>query len=59
MGFDGFFFARVDWQDYIERASKKNLEFVWRATKSYGTSADMFSSIFYGKNQYPQRDLIC
>ena len=48
MGFNGFFFARIDYQDHAARATSKNLEFVWRACRSYGKSADMFTGVFYG-----------
>lgn len=59
MGFNGFFFARVDYQDYqirfflsiynSYRASQKTLEFVWRGVQSYGSTADMFTYIFWSK----------
>eukprot|EP01119_Soliformovum_irregulare_P008936 TRINITY_DN2201_c3_g1_i1.p1 TRINITY_DN2201_c3_g1~~TRINITY_DN2201_c3_g1_i1.p1 ORF type:complete len:965 (+),score=294.76 TRINITY_DN2201_c3_g1_i1:158-3052(+) len=47
MGFDSFFFCRIDYQDYDKRAFERNLEFVWRGSKSLGKSADMFSSVCY------------
>lgn len=49
MGFDGFFFARVDYQDHDLRNSTNNLEFIWRGMKSYGTKSDIFTGILYGK----------
>ena len=35
-GFDGLFFARLDYQDYEERARAKTLESVWFGSDSLG-----------------------
>ena len=47
MGFNAFFFSRIDYQDYALRNESKRLEMVWRGMKSYGKSADMFTSVMY------------
>ena len=31
MGFDSFFFERIDFQDYRQRAEKKELEMIWKS----------------------------
>jgi len=36
MGFDGLFFARLDYQDYEVRKQAKQLELVWRGSQSLG-----------------------
>ncbi|KAG9404584.1 hypothetical protein AC1031_004785 [Aphanomyces cochlioides] len=34
IGFDGLYFARMDYQDYDKRLREKNLEFLWKASPS-------------------------
>jgi len=36
MGFDGLFFARLDYQDYDKRLNAKEMELVWRGSESLG-----------------------
>ena len=31
MGFDSFFFERIDFQDYRQRADNKELEMIWKS----------------------------
>ncbi|CAI5537097.1 unnamed protein product [Closterium sp. Naga37s-1] len=38
-GFDGIFFSRADYQDVANRQQEKKEEFVWRASKTFGKSA--------------------
>jgi hypothetical protein len=45
-GFEGLFFARIDYQDKIIRRANKTLEFVWRASESLGTNAQLFTGAF-------------
>lgn len=46
MGFDGFFFGRVDYQDRSYRRTKKEQELLWRASDSLQPpSADLFTGI--------------
>lgn len=46
MGFDGFFFGRVDYQDRSHRMAKKEQELLWRASDSLTPpSADLFTGI--------------
>lgn len=45
MGFDGFFFGRLDYQDKWEREKKLEMEQVWRASASLKPpAADLFTS---------------
>jgi hypothetical protein len=49
MGFDGLFFARIDYQDYFHRWRTKNLELVWRGSpKSLGATTDLFTHSMFG-----------
>lgn len=46
MGFDGFFFGRLDYQDRNRRKEKKEQELLWRASESLTPpSADLFTGI--------------
>ncbi|CAI5469722.1 unnamed protein product [Closterium sp. Yama58-4] len=40
-GFDGIFFSRADYQDVANRQQEKKEEFVWRASKTFGKSAQV------------------
>ncbi|KAJ4728881.1 Alpha-mannosidase [Melia azedarach] len=55
VGFDSLFFARIDYQDRAKRKDEKALEVVWRASKSLGSSAQIFTGIF-PKNYEPPSD---
>ncbi|CAK9177487.1 unnamed protein product [Ilex paraguariensis] len=46
VGFDSFFYGRIDYQDRAKRKDKKSLEVVWRGSKSFGSSAQIFSGAF-------------
>ncbi|KAI9114327.1 hypothetical protein K1719_014555 [Acacia pycnantha] len=52
VGFDSLFFARIDYQDRAKRKDDKSLEVVWRASKSLGSSAQVFAGAF-PKNYEP------
>lgn len=44
MGFDGFFFGRLDYQDKANRMQKREMEMVWRASESLNPPvADLFT----------------
>ncbi|KAH9329200.1 hypothetical protein KI387_001308, partial [Taxus chinensis] len=46
LGFDSLFFARIDYQDRQKRKDQKALEVVWRGSKTFGASSQIFTSIF-------------
>ncbi|GJP75491.1 hypothetical protein CLOP_g5933 [Closterium sp. NIES-67] len=46
-GFDGVFFSRADYQDVANRQQEKKEEFVWRASKTLGESAQVFGGHLY------------
>eukprot|EP01100_Stratorugosa_tubuloviscum_P014870 TRINITY_DN81_c0_g2_i1.p1 TRINITY_DN81_c0_g2~~TRINITY_DN81_c0_g2_i1.p1 ORF type:complete len:1006 (+),score=459.80 TRINITY_DN81_c0_g2_i1:78-3095(+) len=53
MGFDAYFFARIDYQDYDLRKKNKQLEFVWRPSQSFGNSVEIWThSMFDGTYCY-------
>lgn len=56
-GYDGLFFARLDYVDRDLRMLKRTSEMVWEASSSLGTDADIFTSILY--NHYNAPDGFC
>ncbi|PNT63561.1 alpha-mannosidase At3g26720 [Brachypodium distachyon] len=52
VGFDAFYFFRIDYQDRDTRKGTKELEVIWRGSKTFGSSADIFAGIF-PKNYEP------
>ncbi|KAF8407459.1 hypothetical protein HHK36_006592 [Tetracentron sinense] len=46
VGFDSLFFGRIDYQDRTKRKNEKNLEVVWRGSKTLGSSAQIFAGAF-------------
>ena len=47
MGFDGFYFARIDYEDKYTRVVSKMMEMVWRGSPSLGESTEMFTGVLY------------
>ncbi|POM62482.1 Lysosomal alpha-mannosidase [Phytophthora palmivora] len=43
VGFDALYFARIDYQDYGHRKKNKDLEFIWRPSKSRGKASQVFT----------------
>ncbi|KAK7307474.1 hypothetical protein VNO77_40576 [Canavalia gladiata] len=46
LGFDSVHFARIDYQDRAKRKVDKTLEVVWRGSKAFGSSAQIFANTF-------------
>ena len=42
LGFDSVHFARIDYQDRAKRKADKSLEVVWRGSKTFGSSAQVW-----------------
>ncbi|XP_036748766.2 lysosomal alpha-mannosidase isoform X2 [Manis pentadactyla] len=58
MGFDGFFFGRLDYQDKKTRKERLEMEQVWRASASLKPpAADLFTSVL--PNIYNPPDNLC
>ena len=54
MGFDSFFFGRIDYDDKAKRLKEKRMEMVWRGSASLGAAADLFTGVtFHGYNPPP------
>ena len=48
MGFDAFMFARLDYQDKVERLATQTMEWVWRPMwESLGETAQILTHAFY------------
>jgi hypothetical protein len=52
-GFDGLFFARLDYQDMDLRLKTKNMESVWLGSQSLGDQATLFTGVLYNGYGYP------
>lgn len=62
MGFNGVFFARIDYQDKYKRLRDKSAELVWETSASLGTSSHLFTSIFFDHYSAPSGfcfDILC
>ncbi|KAJ4843311.1 hypothetical protein Tsubulata_030219 [Turnera subulata] len=46
LGFDSVHFARIDYQDREKRKNDKSLEFIWRGSKTFGSSSQIFTNTF-------------
>ena len=44
---DGFFFARIDYDDRNNRLKDKTMEMVWRGSQSLGAPAEIFTGVLY------------
>jgi lysosomal alpha-mannosidase len=55
MGYDGFFFARIDYQDMEKRKNDSGMEMIWRGSpKNLGPESDIFTGVlFYHYNPPP------
>ena len=48
MGYDGFFFARIDYQDKAKRMNESRLEMIWRGSpKNLRMESDIFTGVLY------------
>ncbi|XP_069699538.1 lysosomal alpha-mannosidase-like [Periplaneta americana] len=62
MGYDGLFFARLDYQDKNTRLAGKTAEMIWEGSSNLGASADMFTSALYNHYSAPSGfcfDILC
>ncbi|XWS45559.1 hypothetical protein CRYUN_Cryun15aG0146900 [Craigia yunnanensis] len=46
LGFDSVHFARIDYQDRAQRKNDKTLEVIWRGSKTFGSSSQIFANGF-------------
>ena len=47
MGFDGFFFGRIDYDDKRLRLNHTAMEMVWRGSASLQAASDIFTGVTY------------
>lgn len=54
-GMDALFFGRIDYQDLERRVAASEAEFIWRASPSLGSDAQVFAGLTgeYGGNYGP------
>ncbi|TVU31334.1 hypothetical protein EJB05_23016 [Eragrostis curvula] len=46
LGFDSMHFARIDYQDRAKRKADKGLEVIWRGSRTFGSSSQIFTNAF-------------
>ncbi|XP_059640805.1 alpha-mannosidase [Cornus florida] len=46
LGFESVHFARIDYQDRAKRKEDKSLEVIWRGSKTFGSSSQIFANAF-------------
>ncbi|XP_020400818.1 probable alpha-mannosidase At5g66150 isoform X3 [Zea mays] len=46
LGFDSLHFARIDYQDKEKRKAGKGLEVIWRGSRTFGSSSQIFTNVF-------------
>ncbi|KAK3410478.1 hypothetical protein EUGRSUZ_J02457 [Eucalyptus grandis] len=46
IGFDSMHFARIDYQDRANRKNDKSLEVIWRGSRTFGSSSQIFANAF-------------
>ncbi|KAK2656982.1 hypothetical protein Ddye_010034 [Dipteronia dyeriana] len=46
LGFDSVHFARIDYQDRAKRKEDKSLEVIWRGSRTFGSSSQIFANAF-------------
>ncbi|WVZ58030.1 hypothetical protein U9M48_008342 [Paspalum notatum var. saurae] len=46
LGFNSLHFARIDYQDRERRKADKGLEVIWRGSRTFGSSAQIFTNVF-------------
>lgn len=62
MGYDGQFFARLDWVDKTDRMKNKTAEMVWHGSSNLGSSSDLFTGILFNHYSAPPSfcfDILC
>lgn len=61
-GFDGLFFARLDWRDKTKRMGNKTAEMLWHGSPNLGKSSDLFTSALFNHYSAPPGfcfDILC
>ncbi|XP_015365920.1 PREDICTED: lysosomal alpha-mannosidase isoform X2 [Diuraphis noxia] len=56
-GYDGLFFARLDYEEREQRLSNKTAEMIWQSSPNIGSSADLYTQVLY--NHYSAPDGFC
>ena len=58
IGFNSFYFARIDYQDYYLREKKRELQLVWQGSHSLGALSNIFTGVLY-KTSYGPPSTFC
>ena len=47
IGFNSFYFARIDYQDYKAREKAQELQMVWQGSQTLGANSNIFTGVLY------------
>jgi len=53
MGFNGLFFARIDYQDKAKRLNESSCEMIWRPQTGTGAPGEIFTHVLYAHYSFP------
>lgn len=53
LGFDGFYFARLDYRDKDKRKNDKTMDLLWTGSANLGTDSNIFTSALYNHYSAP------
>ena len=53
MGFDSFFFGRIDYDDKALRLNKSEMEIIWQGSQSLSSASDIFTGVLYNHYDPP------
>ena len=62
MGYDGVFFARIDYDDKTKRSNDTTLEMIWSPSPSLGEEAEIFTGVLFHHYSPPSGfcwDMLC
>ena len=53
MGFDSFYFGRIDYDDKINRLNTSEMEMIWEGSQSLKELTDIFTGVTYSNYNPP------
>ena len=53
MGFDSFFFGRIDYADKALRLNESEMEIIWQGSQSLSSASDIFTGVLYNHYDPP------
>ena len=54
MGFNAWFFSRIDYQDKVKRLNESRMEMLWQPQTSQGSENNIFTQVTYHHYEWPE-----